>query len=167
MRMVFPGTRPPTDVDRYLLPHEQEVITIRRHPAVLLPWAAAAVGGLSATLAINGIAHEGRSVQFVAWLLTAFLFVELIVATLHWAVAYIVVTSHRMVIISGLSGRRVTEIPLVELRKIGLDRSLSGRLFGYGTFTLSGRNLVSYMPFPEQIYLEIAALLYPYQDYGD
>jgi len=46
MRLISPGANPPADVDRYLLPHEQEVITVRKHPAVLLAPVAWAVVGL-------------------------------------------------------------------------------------------------------------------------
>ena len=46
MRLISPGANPPADVDKYLLPHEQEVITVRKHPAVLLAPLAWAVLGL-------------------------------------------------------------------------------------------------------------------------
>ena len=46
MRLISPGANPPADVDRYLLPHEQEVITVRKHPAVLLAPVAWAVIGV-------------------------------------------------------------------------------------------------------------------------
>lgn len=36
MKLVTPGDEAPASVNRYLLPHEQQVITIRRHPAILL-----------------------------------------------------------------------------------------------------------------------------------
>jgi hypothetical protein len=159
MRLISPGANPPGIVDRYLLPHEQEVITLRRHPALLFPWAAAFIGGLLVTIAMTSIAHEG-TVQLVAWLLTAFLGVEMVVAALRWGTTFIVFTSHRLLICSGATGRRITEKPLTSLKGIGLHQPPSGQIFGYGTFELPDRTSISYMPYPEQIYLEVLALLY-------
>lgn len=36
MRLVTHGDSAPSSVNRYLLPDEQQVIMVRRHPAVLL-----------------------------------------------------------------------------------------------------------------------------------
>ena len=36
MKLVASSNAAPASVNRYLLPHEQDVVTIRRHPAVLI-----------------------------------------------------------------------------------------------------------------------------------
>ena len=49
MRLASPGeTGPPTSVNRYLLPQERSVITVRMHPATLAGPLILAVGGLLA-----------------------------------------------------------------------------------------------------------------------
>ena len=46
MRLVTHGDSAPASVNRYLLPHEHQVIMVRRHPAVLLRPVAEVLGGL-------------------------------------------------------------------------------------------------------------------------
>ena len=45
----------PADVNRYLLPEEVQVITLRQHPAVLSMPLGAALGGLLAAIAVSQI----------------------------------------------------------------------------------------------------------------
>jgi len=56
MRLIAAGGTPPMDVNKYLLPHEQQVITVRRHPAVLLGPALLTLGGLTRTVAMMPLA---------------------------------------------------------------------------------------------------------------
>ena len=118
MRLISPGANPPADVDRYLLPHEQEVITVRKHPAVLL-------------------------------------------APVAWAVDYFVVTSHRFIETSGLFNRKVAMMPLAKVTDMTFQRSVLGRMLGYGTFILESAgqdqalSTVDHIPYPEQLYLEV------------
>jgi membrane protein YdbS with pleckstrin-like domain len=161
MWLISPGANPPADVDRYLLPHEQEVITIRQHPIVLLPWATAVIGGLLAAITVGAMPHANRSEQLAVWLLTAFLFLEFLLAAGRWGVWYFVVTSHRLLICSGLSRRRVSMWPLAEVRRIDLERSTYGRIAGYASLIVHGRTFIDYLPYPEQIYFEICSLIYP------
>jgi PH (Pleckstrin Homology) domain-containing protein len=159
--MIFPGPHAPSTVDRYLLPHEQEVITVRRHPAVLIPRLAAAMGGLLATVAMSFV-PSAKTSQLIAWIFTAFLFLELALATIRWLNSYVVVTSHRILLTSGLSGRRVDSTPLADIPDLGLRQSLQGRLFGYGRFfARNGRLVIDYIPYVEQLYLEVSSKLHP------
>ena len=36
MRLITPRNAGPASVNKYLLPHEHQVITVRKHPAVLI-----------------------------------------------------------------------------------------------------------------------------------
>src|SRR5215470_14264030 len=53
MRLLSPGVTPPADVDKYLLPHEQQVITVRTQPAVLLGPVILAVAGLVTAIVLS------------------------------------------------------------------------------------------------------------------
>jgi len=167
MRLTSPGANPPGDVDRYLLPHEQEVITVRLHPAVLLPWAAAAAGGLLVAIIIGALPHADQFEQLLVRLLAAFLFLQFLLAMGRWAVRYFVVTSQRMLVISGLFHRRTEMWPLIDVRGITLERSAYSRIGGYGSLVIGGRTFIDYIPYPEQIYLEICRLIYPDRDSSD
>ena len=76
------------------------------------------------------------------------------------------VTSHRFIETSGLLSRKVAMMPLAKVTDMTFERSALGRLLGYGTFILESAgqdqalSRVDYIPYPEQLYLEVCALLF-------
>jgi len=150
---------------RYLLPFERQVITLRQHPAKLLPDVAMVVGGLLAAIAVSVISHAPQGTYLAVWLLELFLVLRAVWHAANWAVQYLVVTQKRLIITSGLLGRKVTALPLAALQNLAFSRSAGGRLLGYGAFTFEAdgqaRAIIDYIPYPEQIYLEIYHLLDP------
>jgi uncharacterized membrane protein YdbT with pleckstrin-like domain len=167
MRLISPGANPPADVDRYLLPHEQEVITVRKHPAVLLAPVAWAVIGLilAAVLSDTLLRHES-GLTWIIWAIWGIVFLRFLWAAINWAVDYFIVTSHRFIQTSGLFSRKVAMMPLAKVTDMTFERSALGRLLGYGTFILESAgqdqalSRVDYIPYPEQLYLEVCSLLF-------
>lgn len=174
MRLITPGASPPSDVDKYLLPHEQQVITVRRHPAVLSGPILLTVAGLilAAVLSDTILAHQSATLLLV-WAVWGLVLLWLIGKTASWAVDYFVVTSHRMILTSGLITRKVAMMPLVKVTDMTFQRSFLGRLLGYGTFILESAgqdqalSTVDHIPYPEQLYLEVCALIFPSKDPSD
>src|SRR5689334_4231341 len=174
MRLISPGANPPADVDRYLLPHEQEVITVRKHPAVLLaPVAWAVIGLIIAALLSDTVLRHDSALVWIVWGIWGIVFLRFLWAALNWAVDYFVVTSHRFVQTSGLFSRKVAMMPLVKVTDMTFERSFLGRMLGYGTFILESAgqdqalSRVDHIPYPEQLYLEVCALLFPSKDPAD
>jgi len=176
MRLISPGANPPADVDRYLLPHEQEVITVRKHPAVLLaPVAWAVVGLIVAALLSDTVLRHSSALTWIVWAIWGLVFLRFLWAAINWAVDYFVVTSHRFILTSGLFSRKVAMMPLVKVTDMTFQRSFLGRLFGYGTFILESAgqdqalSKVDYIPYPEQLYLEVCSLIFKplKEDCGD
>lgn len=174
MRLLSPGATPPADVDKYLLPHEQQVITVRRHPAVLIgPILITVAGLIVAAVLSDTIAKSNGTLLAAVWIAWAILLLWLIGKVGNWAVDYFVVTSHRMILTSGLITRNVAMMPLVKVTDMTFRRSFMGRLLGYGTFVLESAgqdqalSVVDHIPYPEQLYLEVCALLFPSKDAGD
>jgi hypothetical protein len=160
MERLTPGDFAPPDVQRYLLPHEQQNITIRRHPSILLPPIASAVGGAVVSGVMHTALHDQQLLLRLIQALSALLCVELLRAFIRWRHGYIVITSHRLIICSGLYGRRVDTISLESLEEIAFRKSASGHLLGYGTLLIHGRPFLDYIPFPEHVYLEIESLIF-------
>jgi uncharacterized membrane protein YgcG len=165
VRLFEAPSGPPVGAMRYLLPVERLVITLRQHPARLLPDVAMAVGGLLAAIAVSVISHAPQGAYLAVWLLELFLILRAVWHAASWAVQYLVVTQKRLILTSGVLGRKVTALPLAALQSLAFSRSAGGRLFGYGAFTLEAdgqaRAVIDYIPYPDQIYLEIYRLLYP------
>jgi PH (Pleckstrin Homology) domain-containing protein len=164
MRQVSPAEiGPPASVNRYLLPHERSCITVRMHPAVLAGHLILASGGLVAARKLTS--RSGRpDIVRGAYLLLLLGFFRQVAA---WPVTYFVVTNERMLVIRGPFSRTVTAMPLDKAMGLKLQRTVLGRLLGYGSLTVVSPDRrqafrkVRYLPYPEQLYLEISGLLWP------
>jgi membrane protein YdbS with pleckstrin-like domain len=166
MRQPTSGARTPVAINKYLLPREIQVATVRQHPAVLISPSAQALGGLliagivTATL-VHGIL---ATIIWVAWLL---LFLRLVWKVINWSVDYFVVTSERLLLTTGFLTRKVNMMPLSKVTDMSFKRTFPGRLLGYGEFIVESagqdqalRN-VEFIPYPEQLYLLICGMLFP------
>jgi uncharacterized membrane protein YdbT with pleckstrin-like domain len=174
MRLLTPGDTAPNLVNKYLLPHEQQVITVRKHPAVLVGSIALVVGGLIlAAVLTEVIGRRSGYALLVIWLAWLVLLVYLLVRIVEWYENYFVVTSQRMLLTSGLVTRKVAMMPLVKVTDMSFQRNFQGRLLGYGTFILESAGqdqalrIVDHLPYPEQLYLEVCGLIFPGTDTSD
>ncbi|MEN3533804.1 PH domain-containing protein [Microbispora sp. ZYX-F-249] len=175
MRLVTHGDSAPSSVNRYLLPHEHQVIMVRRHPAVLLRPVAEIFGGLvlagvlSKFLSDNG-ASQALALVWWAWLL---LLVRFVWKVAEWSVDYFVVTSQRMLLTTGLITRKVAMMPLSKVTDMSFQRSLLGRMLGYGEFVMESAGqdqalrTVPHIPYPETLYLEVCQMIFPSKDGDD
>lgn len=90
-----------------------------------------------------------------------------------WPVSYLTVTDERMVLTDGLLIRTAAATPLSKVTALTLQRTVPGRLLGYGMLIVTAASRhqafrkVRYLPpYPEQLYPEISGLLRP-QDQSD
>ena len=168
MRLVTPGDSAPASVNKYLLPHETQVITVRRHPAVLMVPVGILLGGLIvAGLLSNTMAQEtGAAISWVwwGWLILLAWFVWRVA---EWSVDYFVITNQRMLLTTGLITRKVAMMPLAKVTDMSFKRTIAGRMLGYGEFVLESAGQdqaltnVPYLPYPEQLYLEVCEMIFP------
>jgi uncharacterized membrane protein YdbT with pleckstrin-like domain len=166
MRQPTSGARTPVAINKYLLPREVQVATVRQHPAVLISPSAQALGGLLVAGIVTATLVHGlmAKIIWVAWLL---LFLRLVWKTINWSVDYFVVTSERLLLTTGFLTRKVNMMPLTKVTDMSFKRTFPGRLLGYGEFIVESagqdqalRN-VEFIPYPEQLYLLICGMLFP------
>jgi hypothetical protein len=157
--------RSPVAVNKYLLPREAQVATVRKHPGALVVSMADAVGAVVIASALTGTVAHSSSFKLVIWVPTAFLVGLLLWTAISWPVTYFVVTTQRVLLISGFFRTKVRMIPLGQLVNMTYERSFAGRLLGFGSFVdgSGGRDRVifEHVPYPEQLYLLICAMLFP------
>jgi uncharacterized membrane protein YdbT with pleckstrin-like domain len=73
----------------------------------------------------------------------------------------------------GLITRRVDMMPLSKVTDMSFQRSLLGRMLGYGEFVLESAgqdqalSTVPFIPYPETLYLEVCQMLFPSSDDDD
>lgn len=151
-------------IDKYLTSYEIHRLTIRRHPASLMAPIAAASGGL-VLAGVGGTWLGGGNGAMILWLAWLAVLGWLVWRFIAWTVTYFVITEYRVTLISGVLNRRIAMMPLGKVSDITLDRSLLGRMLGYGTVVLEStgqdqalRNVV-FLPYPEQLYFDISSMI--------
>jgi uncharacterized membrane protein YdbT with pleckstrin-like domain len=172
MRLVPNTDTVPASVNRYLLPHERQVITVHQHPAVLIrPIFEVLIGLAIAGWLTVAFAKNNSVAVLIIWIIWGLLFLRLVIKVIEWAETYFVVTSQRFLLATGLVTRKVNMMPLAKVTDMSFQRSAMGRLLGYGEFILESAgqdqalNKVDHLPYPEQLYLEVCGLIF--KDTGD
>src|SRR5580700_1787388 len=94
---------PPVSVNRYLLPNEHSVITVRMHPAALAESLIMVCGGLVAARKLTSRSAR-QDLVWGAYLLLPLHFLHRLAA---WPVTYLTVTDERMMLIHGSFSRTV------------------------------------------------------------
>jgi uncharacterized membrane protein YdbT with pleckstrin-like domain len=167
MRLVPNTDTVPASVNRYLLPHERQVITVHQHPALLIrPIFEVLIGLAIAGWLSNSVANGNGTAILVIWVLWGLVVLRLVIKVWAWVETYFVVTSQRFLLASGIVTRKVNMMPLAKVTDMSFERSAMGRLLGYGEFILESAGQdqaltnVGYLPYPEQLYLEVCGLIF-------
>jgi uncharacterized membrane protein YdbT with pleckstrin-like domain len=154
-------------VDKYLLPREVRVATVRRHPAVLLAPSAQAIAGLLAAAVLSSTLLRHHPILiWIVWIAWAILMLRLIWDAINWAVDYFVITSDRILLTSGIFTRSVNMMPLSKVTDMSFHRTFAGRLLGYGEFVVESAGQdqalrkIDHIPYPEQLYLVVCGRIF-------
>ncbi len=166
MRLAPNTDTVPATVNRYLLPHERQVISVHQHPAVLILPIFEVLVGLAIAGWLSTLTHGNGAALLVIWILWAVLLLRLLWKVLDWSLNYFVITSQRLLLAQGFLLRKVNMMPLAKVTDMSFQRSAMGQLLGYGEFIVESagqdqalRN-VDYLPYPEQLYLEVCGLIF-------
>src|SRR5512146_2672376 len=124
-------------VERHLLPDERVLYKTRLHWIMFIRPALLALVGAALTVALQRVPDP-------AWLWYIGL-VVLVLALLWGAVHYVelmtsefAVTTTRVIFKVGLIARYTTELLLTKVESIGVNQSLTGRVFNFGDLTVIG-----------------------------
>jgi uncharacterized membrane protein YdbT with pleckstrin-like domain len=156
----------PREIDEYLLPTERRVIRVRQHWAVM-------INHLTATALFLLVLVVGRSffegnvvVDNVAFYLGLVAVLRFTVLTILWWIERIVITDKRVMLAQGILVHNVGMMPLSKVTDLTFQRTLGGRMFGYGTMIVESAgqiqalNRIEYMPRPEEIYEALSELVF-------
>jgi uncharacterized membrane protein YdbT with pleckstrin-like domain len=166
MRLVPNTDAVPASVNKYLLPHERQVITVHQHPAVLIRPIFEVLVGLAIAGWLSNVVNGNGTALLVIWIVWGLLFLRLAVKVFEWTETYFVVTSQRFLLTTGLVVKKVNMMPLTKVTDMSFQRSSMGRILGYGEFILESAgqeqalNHVDHLPYPEQLYLEVCGLIF-------
>jgi membrane protein YdbS with pleckstrin-like domain len=161
-------------LNRYFLPLEDELLSTRMHPRILLAPAGLVLAGLI-TAALLNIVLSGNGYAIDAiWLIWALLMLWLILKIAYWFTTWYAVTSYRLLRAKGLVVRRVWMMPLKRITSMTVQRPAKTRHFDYGKLAttidhdqrLSKEWSIEFIPHPDKIYAEIRKALFPDWDIG-
>jgi membrane protein YdbS with pleckstrin-like domain len=171
IRMAPNFDRVPHTVERHLLPHERQVLTVRFHPAVLIQPVAITLAALAVALLVTMELPISAVVALVIWVVFLAVLAWLSVQVYQWLEDYFVVTSQRLLLTTGIITRTVNMMPLAKVTDMSFKRSAWGRVLGYGEFVVESAGQdqalrhIKNLPYPEQLYLEVCGLIF--KDSGD
>ena len=155
----------PAALTRYLLPYEKRILATRKHPSVLRGPALLVLAALAAASLITVQAQAG-SIVLVAWVACAAVAGRLMWKLIAWQRTYLVVTDHRVGLLTGVLNRRIAMIPLTKIADLKVEQPLPGRLLGYGTFVIDSAGKdhplarIEYVPSPARVCVVITAAMY-------
>jgi Bacterial PH domain len=161
-----PEPTPPHPGARYfakhLLPYEAVVAAERRHWARLIEPSASVVVGLFLALWLDVKLPQNmpfaRDVIWLGWLA---LVLRLGYRIVEWRTDWFVATNKRVLLTYGVFTRKVAMMPLLKVTDMSYNRSILGRVVGYGEFVLESAGqdqalrTVSFLPRPDELYEEI------------
>lgn len=164
--MAGPADGPSPAVRRYLLESERLEFAVRRHWVAVVGAASRYLLAVVGSLAVLGVAGRTPAGSLVG---TA----VLLVATAwfgwrlgDWWTERFTVTDRRVLLVSGLLTRRVAIMPLRKVTDITYERTVPGRLLGYGAFVMESAgqhqalSRIDYLPDPESRYRQMSQLLF-------
>ena len=156
----------PREIDEYLLPTERRVIRVRMHWAVMAK--DLTLTGLFLLLMV--VLQEYLPASVVIDNLTFYLALAAVVRftlkTIMWWIERIVITDKRVMLAQGILTHKLAMMPLSKVTDLTFERSLNGRMLGYGSIIVEsagqvqGLDRIDYMPRPEEIYEALSELIF-------
>lgn len=145
----------------------EDVDTIlRRHPAALLSPVLLVLCALVASIAVSNTLKRGGWVPF-CWIAFCVLFTLLLWRTYCWFTEYYMVTSERILWVSGTLRRKEDSLPLSRVTDIRLDQSPLGRMLGFGNLVFESVCFDRFIwrfdcaPYPQQLLQELRESTFP------
>jgi uncharacterized membrane protein YdbT with pleckstrin-like domain len=156
----------PREIDEYLLPTERRVIRVRMH------WAVMAnnlfLTGLFLLLLIVAQHYLPTSalVDNLTFYLALAAVLRFTLQTILWWIERIVITDKRVMLAQGIITHKVGMMPLSKVTDLTFERTLDGRMLGYGTIVVESAgqiqalNRINFVPRPEEIYEALSELIF-------
>ena len=157
------------ELERYLVPGERVVAVVRQHWFSQLRPIAVFVGLLFLATFVEAEAPQTRSGAMLAnffWYAALAGGGYLLWRYLNWRHDWFVATDKRFLLFYGFIRRKVAMMPLTKVTDMTFDRSIMGRIIGYGTFLLESAGQdqalshIEYVPDADRHYRAICTVLF-------
>ena len=159
---------------RYLLPGENPVAEIQHHVIVLAKPIAAIIAATAFCLWIDvSVSDANSGILGYIWFLWLGVLGWALWQWIEWRHTRVVATDKRIVLFEGWINHKVSMMPLKKVTDMGYERSLLGRILGYGTFVLESAgqdqalSKISFVPNPDDNYRAICSVVFNMQHVDD
>ena len=155
-------------LERYLAHDERVVLLVRRHLALLVRPVVAAAAVIVGAAIVGTVWSPSAGADFVDRVVgvIALVFVlRLAWKVCTWWADRIVVTDQRIFEVSGVLTRKVQSMPIVKVTDMTYNRSLAGRILGYGDLVVEAPGqkealrVLTYLPQPDDFYRTITTIV--------
>ena len=161
-----PGERH-AELDRYLLDGERLVTAVHQHWGKVAEPVATAVAGFAVALWVDGsVPRSMHLLATVVWWLFFALGARALYLVAEWRHDWFVATDKRLLLFYGFITRKVSMMPLTKVTDMSYERSVPGRLLGYGRFVMESAGQdqalreVNWVPEPDHHYRAICAEIF-------
>jgi membrane protein YdbS with pleckstrin-like domain len=155
----------PKELDRYLIPTEQIIFLIRRHWVILLEPVLSVIAGL---FVVGFVAQKSDSsfvskAVLVLWLIVL---VRALWKIAEWWREVFLATDRRLMLVHGIITRQVDIMPMSKVTDMRYDRTVTGKVFGYGVYILESAgqdqalSTINYVGQPDLHYQQISAVIF-------
>jgi hypothetical protein len=161
------------ELDRYLLDGERLVTAVHQHwGKIAEPVATTLLGTVVALWVDAAMPASMRLVSTIVWWLWFALVARLVYLVVEWRHDWFVATDKRLLLFYGFVTRKVSMMPLMKVTDMSYERSIPGRIFGYGRFVMESAGQdqalheVNWVPSPDANYRAICAEIFGVADRG-
>ena len=154
----------PKELSRYLIASETIVFVLHRHWVILVEPALTSIAGLVAVIFAGS--HFPATLSRIVVVLWVLLLLRAAFHVFEWRHEVFVATHSRLMLVHGLVTRKVDIMPMTKVTDMRYDRSLIGKLFGYGVFILESAgqdqalSRINFIPDPDLHYQQISAVIF-------
>jgi Bacterial PH domain len=159
------------ELDRYLLDSERLVTAVHQHWAKVAEPVGSAVAGGAAALWVDAHIDPALGVvSTVLWWGWFVLVARMLYKLAEWRHDWFVATDKRLLLFYGFITRRVSMMPLIKVTDMSYERSVPGRILGYGRFVMESAgqdqalHKVNWVPEPDHHYRVICAEIFGVAD---
>jgi uncharacterized membrane protein YdbT with pleckstrin-like domain len=157
----------PKELDKYLIPTEQIIFLIRRHWVVLFKPVGAAILGLIFVIYLGGHlpGDQMRVFEVVIWLWIALAAWALWQVSEWWREVFLA-TDRRLMLVHGIVTRQVDIMPMGKVTDMRYDRTVTGKLFGYGVYIIESAgqdqalSTINFIPDSDLHYKQISEVIF-------
>ena len=156
----------PREIDEYLLPTERRVIRVRQHWATMAKDLILTALFLLAMVVLRTYLPSGAVVDNLTFYLALAAVLRFTLKVILWWIERIVITDKRVMLAQGIITHKVGMMPLSKVTDLTFERTLDGRMLGYGTIVVESAgqiqalNRIEYVPRPEEIYEALSELIF-------